>query len=249
MLSHLVRLPGPDLSSIAPPSPCTRWTAFIFYSVRLLHQASSCLPRCLVTTAREKAAKCIRLLSALLYVYVFEPLVLFTKFQCIKHLRLSYECTANALKNAENEQKWDIQLTACSQSRSSGKWVKHTHTFFKSNNMSLIAVHFRDLVRLRSHQQRIVPEFTWTIPQTTLFKRTRVQFVGAHPSSEDSVHIIQTNRTLTSIEPGWAPKVLLWKHPKSQNFHFFGEISPEVLCLYFQNSLSFNICVAHVLSL
>ncbi len=107
VLSHLVRLPGPNPSSFAPPSPCPRWTAFIFYlvrtAVRLRHQASSCLPRCLVTTARENAAKCKRLLSALLYIYVFEPFILFTKLQCIKHLRLSYECTANAL--IEGEQK------------------------------------------------------------------------------------------------------------------------------------------------
>ena len=42
-----------------------------------------------------------------------------------------------------------------------------------------------------------------------LFKRTRVRFAGAHPSSENSVHIIQTNRTMTSFEPGCAPKVLV----------------------------------------
>ncbi len=31
VLSHLVRLPGPNPSSFAPPSPCPRWTAFILF--------------------------------------------------------------------------------------------------------------------------------------------------------------------------------------------------------------------------
>ncbi len=39
------------------------------------------------------------------------------------------------------------------------------HTFL--SNMSIIVVHFQDLVRLRSHQKQTVPEFTQTIPQTT----------------------------------------------------------------------------------
>ncbi len=113
---------------LLPPAPAgLRSYYFIWVRtvVRLRHQASSCLPRCLVMTPREKAAKCKRLLSALLYIYVFKPIVLFTKLQCIKHLRLSYECTANALKNAEGEHKWNLQLSACS---ASGKWVKHTQT-------------------------------------------------------------------------------------------------------------------------
>ncbi len=219
MLSHLVRLPGPNQSLFAPPPPTApaglrSYFIWVRTTVRLRHQVSSCLPRCLVMTAWEKAAKCIRLLSALLYIYVFEPFVLFTKLQCINHLRLSYECTANALKNAEGEHKWDIQLSACSASVTLVRKVseRHTNTFL-SNNMALIAIHFHDLVQLRSHQQRPVPEFTWNEPQTTLFKRTLVRFTGAHPRSDDSVHIIQTNRTLTSIEPGCAPKVLVWKRP------------------------------------
>ncbi len=105
VLSHLVRLPGPNPSSIVPPAPCPlppapRSYYFIWVCLHrgsFAYQASSCLPRCLVTTAWEKAAKCIRLLSTLLYIYVFEPFVLFTKLQRIKHLRLFYECTANAL--------------------------------------------------------------------------------------------------------------------------------------------------------
>ncbi len=52
----------------------------------------------LSTTVQEKAAKGITLLFALLYIYVFEPFVLFTKLSAQRHLRLSYECTANALK-------------------------------------------------------------------------------------------------------------------------------------------------------
>ncbi len=106
-------------------------------------------------------------------------------------------------------------LQRVSHSHQESEWNTHKHTFL-SNNMALIAVHFRNLVRLHSHQQQTVLEFTWTVPQNTLFKRTRVRFTGANPRSDDSVHIIQTNRTLTSIEPGCAPKVLVWKHPKSQ---------------------------------
>ncbi len=126
----------------------------------------------------------------------------------------TYVCLTNALKNAEGEQKWDIQLSACSASvtQKESEWKTQKKHTFLSNNTALIAVHYCDLVRLRSHQQRTVPEFTWTIPQTTFFKQTRVRFAGAHPRSEDSVHIIQMNRTLTSIEPGCAPKVLVWKH-------------------------------------
>ncbi len=180
----------------------------------LRHQASSCLPRCLVTTVWEKAAKCIRLLSVLLYIYVFEPFVLFTKHQCIKHLRQTYECSANALNNAEGEQKWDLQLSACSASVTLFRKVSETHTNTHfSNNTVLNAVHSRDWVRLRSHKQQTVPEYTWTVPQTTLFKWTRVWFTGAQPRSEDRVHLIQTNRTLTSIKPRYAPKVLVWKLP------------------------------------
>ncbi len=115
----------------------------------------------------------------------------------------------------------------CLQPRSSGKWVKHT---FLSNNTSLIADHFHDLVRLHSHQQRTVLEFTWTLLQTTLFKQTRVRFTGAHPRSEDSIHIIQTNRTLTSIEPGCAPKVLVWKHPKALLCRSWAQTTNSSVC-------------------
>ncbi len=74
---------------LLPPAPaglCSYYFIWVRTAVRLRHQASSCLPRCLVTTAREEAAKCIRLLSALLYIYVFEPLVLFTKLRYITAL-------------------------------------------------------------------------------------------------------------------------------------------------------------------
>ncbi len=129
VLSLLVRLPGPNLGSFAP---CPRWTVHIrlFWvrtAVRLRHQASSCLPRCLITTAQEKAAKCITLLSALLFIYVFEPFVSFTKLNAKRHLRLSYKWTADALKNAEGEQKWDIQLSACSASITLVRKVSETH--------------------------------------------------------------------------------------------------------------------------
>ncbi len=72
VLSHLARLPGPNPSSIAPPPPASTGLRSYYFiwvrtTIRLRRQASSCLPHCLVTTTQEKAAKCITLLSALLY--------------------------------------------------------------------------------------------------------------------------------------------------------------------------------------
>ncbi len=126
-------------------------------------------------------------------------------------LRMCCKCSKEHWRRTEMRHT-AFCLQRVSHARLESEWNTHKHTFL-SNNTALIAVHFRDLVWLRSHQQRTILEFTWTVPQTTLFKRTRVRFAGAHPRSEDSVHIIQTNRTLTSIEPGFAPKVLVWKHP------------------------------------
>ncbi len=210
MLSHLVRLPGPNPSSFAPPPPPApaglRSYYFIWVrtAVRLRHQASSCLPRCLVTTAQEKAAKCIRLLSALLYIYVFEPFVLFTKLQCITALtsvlRMYCKCSKERWKRTEMRHK-ALCLQRVSHARQESEWNTHKHTFL-SNNTSLIAVHFRDLVRLRSHQQRTVPEFTWTEPQATLFKRTRVWFAGVHPRSEDGFTSSKRTELWRQSNPG-----------------------------------------------
>ncbi len=137
VLSHLVRLSGPNQSSFVPPSPCPRWTAFIYFiwvrtAVRLLHQASSCLPPLLSTTAQEEGAKCIRLLSAL-YIFTFlNRSFLFTKLQCIKPLM---SCLTNVLLMLwgtlkANRNETYSSLLAVRQSRSSGKWVKHTNTHF-----------------------------------------------------------------------------------------------------------------------
>ncbi len=43
-------------------------------------------------------------------------------------------------------------LQRVSHARQESELNTHKHTFL-SNDMTLIAVHFRDLVRLRSHQQ------------------------------------------------------------------------------------------------
>ncbi len=89
VLSHLVWLPGLNPSSIAPPSPAPSGLCSYFIWVRtaisLRHQASSCLPRCLVTTAQEKAAKCI--VALFIFIYVFEPLVSFPELQYITALK------------------------------------------------------------------------------------------------------------------------------------------------------------------
>ncbi len=90
------------------------------------------------------------------------------------------------------------------------KVKKQTKTVWPIHTSS-IAVHFRDLVWLYLHQKQTVPEFAWFIPKTALFRlvygsqvRTCLQ--------ENNVHIIQTNWTRTSIKPGSAPIVLVWKH-------------------------------------
>ncbi len=136
VLSHLVRLPGPNPSSFAPPSPWPRWTAFILFYLgpnrgSFASSSQQLFTPLLSNDGARECAKCKRLLSALLYIYVFEPFVLFTKLQCIKHLRLSYECAANALKNAESEQTWDTQLSACSASVTLVRKVRQTHIFIK----------------------------------------------------------------------------------------------------------------------
>ncbi len=119
-------------------------------------------------------------------------------------------CLTNVLqmfkKNAKaNRNETYSFLLAARQLRSSGKWVKHTNIHF----IKKLVINSGSLLLLPSHQQRTVPEFNWTELQTILFKQTRIRFTR----SDDSVHIIQMNRTLTSIEPGCAPKVLVWKHP------------------------------------
>ncbi len=151
-----------------------------------------------------------------LYLSLF-PFVLFTKLRYItaltSALRMYCKCSKESWRRTEMRHETEI-----SHARQESEWNTHKHTFL-SNNTSLIAVHFHDLVQLHSHQQRTVSEFTWTVTQTTLFKWTRVRFAGAHPRSEDSLHIIQTNQTLMSIEPGCAPNVLVWKHPKCTPDH------------------------------
>ncbi len=77
-------------------------------------------------------------------------------------------------------------LQCVGHARQESEWNTHTNTFL-SNNSSLIAVHFRNLVQLCSHQ-------------TMLFKRNQVRFVGAgtvgrqrshHPNKPNS----DVNRT------------------------------------------------------
>ncbi len=109
----------------------------------------------------------------------FEPFVSFTKLQCITALTsvlwMCCKCSKRTLKANRNE---IYSLQRVSHAHQESEWNTHKHTFL-SNNTASIVVHFRDLVRLSSHQQRTVPEFTWTIPQTTLCKQTRVRFTDA----------------------------------------------------------------------
>ncbi len=69
--------------------------------------------------------------SCNLYFYIF---IFFNHWYCFQsfstewHLRLSYECTANSLKNAKGEPKWDIQLSTCSVTVTLIRKVSETHT-------------------------------------------------------------------------------------------------------------------------
>ncbi len=133
VLSHLVCLPGPNPSSIAPSSPCPRWTAIIlfYFGPNRSSFASSSQQLFTPLLSNDGAGEGGKMNNIALCTFIylrFGPFVLFTKLQCIKHLRLSYECTANALKNAESEQKWDIQLSACSASVMLIRKVSETHT-------------------------------------------------------------------------------------------------------------------------
>ncbi len=137
VLSHLVRLPGPNQSLFAPPPPaptglCSYYFILVRTAVRLRHQASSCLPRCLVTTARKKAAKCIRLLSALLYIYVFEPFVLFTKLRYITALTSAIgmycKCSKECWMRTEMKPT-AFFLQRVSHARQESEWNTQTHFY------------------------------------------------------------------------------------------------------------------------
>ncbi len=72
-VSNLVRLPGPNPSSIAPPSSCPHWTVFILLHLGPNRGSFSSSIQQLFTPllrndAREKAEKGITLLYALLYI-------------------------------------------------------------------------------------------------------------------------------------------------------------------------------------
>ncbi len=78
VLSHLVRLPVRiRVRMLAPPLPpaglCSCYLIWVRTAVHLHNKASSCLPRCLVMTAQEKAANCI--VALFIFTYVFEPFV------------------------------------------------------------------------------------------------------------------------------------------------------------------------------
>ncbi len=221
VLSHLVRLPGPNLSSITPPSPCPRWTAFILFylgpNCGSFASSSQQLFTPLLSNDGAGEGGKLHKIALCSFIYLRFWTVRFV-YKASVHKALTSVLRMYCKGSKERWKRTEIRHTAfclqrVSHARQESEWNTQKQTFL-SNNTALIAVHFHDLVRLRSHQQQTVPEFTWTVPQTTLFKWTRVWFVGAHPRSEDIVHIIQTNWTLTSIRPGCAPKVLVWKHPK-----------------------------------
>ncbi len=123
---------------LLPPPPASAglhsyYLIWVWTAVHLRHQASSCLPRCLVTTAWEKAAKCITLLSALLYIYVFEPFVLFTKLQCITALtsvlRMCCKCSKERWRRTEMRHT-AFCLQRVSHARQESEWSTHTNTHF-----------------------------------------------------------------------------------------------------------------------
>ncbi len=117
----------PNQSSIAPPSLCPRWTAFILFYLGPNRGSFASSSQQLFTPllSNDGAGEGGKKLSALLclrfwtvrFVYKVSVHKALTSV-----LRMYCKCSK---KNAENEKKWDIQLSACS-----GKWVKHTQTHF-----------------------------------------------------------------------------------------------------------------------
>ncbi len=118
---------------LPPPPAGLRSYYFIWVrtTVRLRHQASSCLPWCIVTAAQEKAAKCITLLSALLYIY--EPFVLFPKLQYITALTSVLQMYCKCSK--ECWMRTEMRYTALCLQR-----VSHTHQESECNTQTHIFI-------------------------------------------------------------------------------------------------------------
>ncbi len=134
VLSHLVRLPGPNLSSIAPPPPppsaCPHWTAFILFYLGpnrgSFASSSQQLFTPLLSNDGQEKAKCITLLSALLYIYVFEPFVLFTKHWYITALTSVLRMYSKCSK--ERWMRTEMRHAALCLQRVSHRKVSETHT-------------------------------------------------------------------------------------------------------------------------
>lgn len=174
-VSPLVRLPGRNPSSIVPPALAGLHSFYYFWvwtAGRLCHQPFSLHHQpAAVYPIVEGGVKMHNI--PLLYIYVFNHS--FFSNASIHSGTFTCECSANALKNTEAEQKWySLQATA--------PFLEHVKEYV-INCCSLprfgMIVFISAVKRWISH----VPH-----PRPPFFKQIWVQFTG------DSVHITQTNQ-------------------------------------------------------
>ncbi len=151
------------------PPPCPHWSAFILFYLGLNRGSFASSSQQLFTPFLSNGGKMHNIaFSALLYIYVFELFFLFTKLRYVTELKSFLQ-----MYNKCSKVRWrwtEMRSTAlCLQRVSHARQESEQNTFL-SNNMSLIVVHFHDLVRLHSHQQQTVPEFTWTNPRPSFLR-------------------------------------------------------------------------------
>ncbi len=129
VLSHLVRLPGPNPSSIAPPSP--RWTAFILFYLGPNHGsfASSSQQLCTTLLSNDGAGEGGKMHKIVLctFIYLRFWTVRFI-YKASDHKALTSVLRMYCKCSKERWRQTESSLLAARQSHSSGKWVKHTQT-------------------------------------------------------------------------------------------------------------------------
>ncbi len=133
VLSHLVRLPGPNPSSIAPPSP--RWTAFILFYLGPNHGsfASSSQQLCTPLLSNDGTGEGGKMhkIALCTFIYLRFWTVRFI-YKASDHKALTSVLRMYCKCSKERWRQTESSLLAARQSHCSGKWVKHTQVFIKS---------------------------------------------------------------------------------------------------------------------
>ncbi len=136
VLSHLVRLPGLNLSSIAPPSPCPCWTAFILFYLgpnrgSFASSSQQLFTPLLSNDGAGEGGK-MHKIALCTFIYLRFWTIRFVYIASVHKALTSVlwmysKCSKERWRRTEIRQRYSSLLSAC-QSRSSGKWVKHTQT-------------------------------------------------------------------------------------------------------------------------